>query len=457
MLSPELISRLTDIVGGDHVLDGTEDLLARADRAAEVDVVVEPENERQTAEVLQLASKEGVPVVPRGSGTGPSGGSTAREGQVVLSTARMNRILSISSDDLIAVVEPGVKLDDLHRAVEERGLFYPPDAAVDRAATLGGTIGESTSGLRALKYGGTRNYVMGMKIALPSGEILRTGATTLKCVTGYDLARLFTGSRGTLGVCVEIYLKLLPLPEARATTVAVFNRARDAAEASFNILEKGIGVSVLELMDRTTLRALAAQGRSPFPNDAGAVLLMETDGTAASAGTRAVEAAKVCRACGAVDMRKAETPRAADVLWKARRSAYPVLSKMKPATVLEEVRVPRSGVADLVGALMALVEIEGVSMAVFGHVGEGRIHPAISADMGDEQEIDRIERTLGKIAWELHSLGGRFGPERGMGLGGTSFARRNISSESPDLARRVKEAFDPKGIMNPQVQRVESR
>ncbi len=453
MLSPVLISKLKQIVGDDHVLDGTEDLLALAD----ADVVVEPDTGDQTAAILKLASDEEISVVPRGAGTGPRGGSAAGEGEIVLSTARMNRVVSVSDEDLIAVVEPGVRLDAFRRTVEERGLFYPPDAAMERPATLGGTIGESTSGLRALKYGGTRNYVMGMKIALTSGEILRTGAKTLKCVTGYDLARLFTGSLGTLGVATEIYLKLLPLPEARVAAVAVFNRARDAAEASFKILEAGIGPSILELMDRMTLRAVAAQGGSPFPRDAGAVLLIETDGMAAAAGKRAVRAGEICHECGALEVRSAETPNAARSLWAARRSAYPALAKIQPGTVLEDLRVPRSGVADLVGALMALIEIEGISMAVFGHAGEGRLHPTIQANLGDAGEVGRIERTTEKIAEELHSLGGRFGPERGVGLNGISFVKGRVSGESLDLARRVKEALDPRGVMNPQVQRVESR
>jgi glycolate oxidase len=453
VLSADVIQKLKNIVGDDGIFDRTEDLLAPAaeveDAGPQVDVRVSPKTADEVARVLAVASEHGVPVVPRGSGTGPSGSSAAREGDIVLSTARMNRILSISAEDLIAVVQPGVEMEEFRRTVEEAGLFYPPDASSERPSTIGGSVGESTSGLRALKYGGTRKYVMGMKIALPTGERIQTGARTLKCVTGYDLARLFIGSLGTLGVCTEVYLKLLPLPETRVVTVAIFDRARDAAEASMRILDRGIVPSALEMMDRTTLQALLRTGDQPFPEDAGTLLLIETDGLPGAAGRQAVEAGEICHSSGARDVRKAQTSHAAEAFWNARRSALAALCRARPATVMEEVRVPRSRVADLVGSLMALVEIEAAGMALLGHVGEGRLHPTIPVHLSDPSDVSRVRRIVGKISQEVLSLGGRFGPERGVGLGDVSFLDERPSAEGMDLVKRLKDAFDPKGIMNP--------
>jgi glycolate oxidase len=455
MLSPTLISQLRSIVGPDGVIDGAEDLLVHAGDAAEADahtdVLVHPGTGEETAEILALAAKEGVPVVPRGSGTGPSRGSMAREGEIVLSTARMNRIRSVSAEDLIAVVEPGVRTEDFHRHVEEMGLFYPPGIAMDRPATLGGNVGESTRGLRAIKYGGTRNFLMGMKVALPTGEILQTGARTLKCVTGYDLPRLFTGSMGTLGVATELYLKLLPLPESRITTVAVFNRARDAAEAAARMLEAGVTPSILELMDRTALRAVDKKTGAPFPRDAGALLLIETDGVFGTAESQAARATSVCHDSGAGEVRRASTAHAVEEIWGARKAAFSALAEISPATVLEDVRVPRSKVGDLVGSLRALVEIEGVALAVFGHVGEGRFYTVIPVNPAIEEEIERTERIVARLSEEVCSLGGQLGPERSVGVGDRTFLDRNTPPEKLELVTRLKKAFDPKAIMNPKV------
>ncbi|MCK4547732.1 MAG: FAD-binding protein [Candidatus Eisenbacteria sp.] len=453
MLSRTLISRLRQITGPEGIIDGSEDLLIHSGDAVEAgahtDVLVSPGTEEETAAVLALAAGEGIPVVPRGSGTGPSLASVAREGEIVLSSARMNQVHSVSAEDLIAVVGPGVKLEDLHRHALAAGLLYPVHAAIDRPATLGGTIGESTNGLRAVKYGGTRNYVMGMRIALPGGEVVQTGARTLKCVTGYDLARLFTGSLGTLGVCTRIFLKLLPIQETNVVTVAIFDRAREAAEASQRILEDGIRPSILELMDRTTLCAVAKTGNAPFPDDAGALLLIETDGLRVAADGQAERAGAICHASGAHQVRQAGTAHAVEAFMNARRRAFAALAGTAPAIVLEDVRVPRSKVADLVGSLRALLEIEGVAMAVFGHVGEGRLHPAIPVDPGDSEDVERARRIVEKISGEVRSLGGQLGPERGVGLGPRVFLERRIAPEKMEMARRLKETFDPVGIMNP--------
>lgn len=443
---------MRDIVGTDGVLDRPGDLAPYAQDGSggtgTPEAAVLPRKPEEVAAVLRLASGEGVPVTPRGAGTGLRGLSVPREGGIVLSTARMDRVVSVSEEDLIAVAEPGVVTDKFQAQLEERGLFYPPDRA-SPGSTLGGDVGESASGLRALKYGSTRNYVMGMVIALPTGEIVRTGARTLKCVTGYDLARLVVGSGGTLGVCTELYLKILPSPEVRVTIVAAFDTAARAAQAASRILEEGGIPSALELLDRRTVRALEGGGFRAFPGGSSAFLLAETDGLPAQAERQAARVEEGCRSSGATDFRRLESLEETGRVWKARKWVVAALSRLGPSTVLEDLRTPRSRVSELVGFLERLAEEEDVPVAVFGHVGEGRLHPAIAADLTDPAEAARIERTVERISDRVLSLGGTLGPERGVGLGGVSFLKRRGDPKAVDLSKRLKEVFDPAGIMNP--------
>ncbi len=450
MLKPSVIKKLNAIVGAAHVAASPEELVAYSYDATRREAlpwaVVRPAAAAEVSEILLLANAERIPVVPRGAGTGMSGGSVPVAGGVVLSLERMNRIIEINDEDFLAVVEPGVVTNDLQRAVEERGLFYPPDPASNRFCTLGGNVAECAGGLRAVKYGVTRDYVLGLELVLPTGALISTGARTVKSVAGYDLTRLVIGSEGTLGVVTKITLKLLPLPETVRTLAAYFGTVDDAARAASQILASRILPRALELVDAAALRAVESYLKSDLSGGAGAMLIVETDGPAETTARESDRIAEVMTRGGALRVTRADEPAERDQLWKARRSISPALYTIKPKKVNEDIVVPRSRIADILREISGIAERHGLLIVNFGHAGDGNIHTNI---LIDDEDLPRAEKAVREIFSATLRMGGSISGEHGIGLSKAAYLPMELGAGAINAMISIKKALDPNNILNP--------
>lgn len=450
MLKPSVIKKLISIVGAAQVATSPEELVVYSydatGREALPWAVARPATSAEVSEILLLANAERFPVVPRGAGTGMSGGSVPVQGGVVLSFERMNRILEISNEDFLAVVEPGVVTGDLQRAVESQGLFYPPDPASHKFCTLGGNVAECAGGLRAVKYGVTRDYVLGLEVVLPTGALISTGARTVKSVAGYDLTRLIIGSEGTLGVVTRITLKLLPLPETVRTLAAYFSRLDDAARAATQILASRIVPRALELVDRGALRAVETYLKSDLSGGAEAMLLAETDGPAETTARESDRIAEVMVRAGALRVRRADDPAERERLWKARRSISPALYTIKPKKVNEDIVVPRSRIADILREIGGIAERHNLLIVNFGHAGDGNIHTNI---LIDDDDLPRAEQAVKEIFSATLRMGGSISGEHGIGLAKAVYLPMELGPDAIGAMRSIKKALDPNDILNP--------
>lgn len=450
MLKTSVVSDLKKIVGLPHLTASPEDLVAYSYDATRTEslpwAVVRPANAGEVSAILKLANRERFPVVPRGAGTGMSGGSVPSRGGVVLSLERMHRILEIDEQDLTAVVEPGVVTGDLQQAVEKRGLFYPPDPASSRFCTIGGNIAECAGGLRAVKYGVTKDYVLGLEAVLPTGEIIMTGARTMKSVAGYDLTRLITGSEGTLGIVTKATLRLLPLPESVRTIAAFFSDIDTAANAALQVAKARVIPRALELIDHFALRAVEAYLREDLSSGASALLLAEADGSAAAAAAEAGTIADVMRKAGAVRIETAERPEDRERLWKARRAISAALYTIKPRKVNEDIVVPRSRVPDILREIARIGERHGLLIVNFGHAGDGNIHTNI---MIDDRDLPKAKAAVREIFDATLALGGSITGEHGIGLTKADYLPLETGRDALLAMKRIKDALDPNGVLNP--------
>lgn len=452
-LSASAIAQIERIVGRQNVCRDKEDLLCYAFDATKTvccpDAVVFPGDAHEIAEILKLANQDGFSVTPRGAGSGMTGGSVPVRAGVVLAMSRFNSILAIDRDNLIARVEPGVVTGVFQKAVEQEGLFYPPDPSSSDFSTLGGNAAECAGGPKAVKYGVTRDYVLGMTVVLPTGEIIRTGVQTAKGVVGYDLTRLMVGSEGTLGVITELTLRLLPRPEAVRTVTAVYDRIAAAAETVSEIIRRGIIPRTIEFMDNASIRCAEAYAKSGLPTDAEALLIIEVDGgiEETSRALKAVES--VCRQFGVRSIMVAETPEAAEAVWKARKSVSPALYRYGPDKINEDIVVPRSRIPDMVLKIQDLSRRTGLMMVCFGHAGDGNIHFNIMVDKKDPIQWEKAGRAVEEIFDYTLALGGTLSGEHGVGMTKSAYIGREVPAEALALMRRIKNAFDPKGILNP--------
>jgi len=451
-LIPQVARELEAIVGREHVLTSPQALLVygydATYRTGQPAAVVLPGTAAQVAQVMALLHHFRVPVTPRGAATGLSGGSVPDD-SVALSLTRMRRIIEIDERNMLAVVEPGVVTQDLQRAALARGLFYPPDPASARVSTIGGNIAENAGGPRCLKYGVTRDYVLGLDVVLADGRVLKTGGRTVKNVTGYDLTRLMVGSEGTLGVVTKAVLRLIPKPEASVTVMAVFPRLDDAAALVPAVVAKGITPSSLELMDQLALRVVENYLHAGLPVEAEAVLLTEVDGFSESVGRQAEIVAGLCRTGGASEVRVARDAAEADELWRARRAVSTALTQVKPLKVGEDVVVPVSRIPEMIRGLQFLRERFGLTMAVFGHAGDGNLHPNFVADPRDPAEMARVEEALHEVARLALSLDGTLSGEHGIGSSKAPYLEMEVGSVGLEVMRAIKAALDPAGILNP--------
>ncbi len=451
----EVVEALRKIVGTENMLTQKEDMVTYSYDAAVLDPVqplaaVMPESSEALGEVVKVCSQYKLPLTVRGSGTNLSGGTipSGRTGVVVL-TGKLNKILEINEADMYAVVQPGVVTAKLAAAVEKKGLFYPPDPGSQAVSTIGGNVAENAGGLRGLKYGVTKDYVMGVSFFDAMGEHVKSGSRTVKCATGYNLAGLMVGSEGTLGVMDEITLKLIPLPKARKAMVAVYDTIEKASETVAAIIANRIVPATLEILDNFTIRAVEAYSNAGLPIDAGALLLIEVDGHPGQVEDEANAVEALCKKLGATSINVAADDSERDKIWAARRSALSALAKLKPTLVLEDATVPRSKIPAMVKALQRIAKKYNIEIGTFGHAGDGNLHPTILTDKRDKKEWEKVEAAIEEIFDEALALGGTLSGEHGTGLAKAPFLEKETGISSILFSRRLRKAMDPHGILNP--------
>jgi glycolate oxidase len=448
-----LIKELERIVGEKNVLTSLEDRICYSYDATLYrglpDVVVKPDSTEEVSKIMRLANKHGVPVTPRGAGTGLSGGSVPAKGGIVMSMTRMTRIKEIDPENLLAVCEPGTINLDLDNAVEEYGIFYPPDPASKKVCTMGGNIAECAGGLRGLKYGVTRDYVLGLEAVLPTGDVIRTGCRTVKGVTGYDLTKLIIGSEGTLAIVTEITVKLLPIPEHKETMMAVFKDLAQAGQAVSNIIAAGIIPATLEFLDNATIQCVEDYKHIGLPREAAAILLIETDGIKEAAQKEAKEVIRICKETGAISVEIAQNEEQRDKLWEARRSALAAITRLDPSLLQEDVVVPRSKLADMAVAADEIYRKYNLKGATYGHAGDGNLHPSILTDVRRKDEMERAELAIKEIFEAAVRLGGTLSGEHGIGTEKAPYFKLEVSDETANAMLALKKAWDPNDILNP--------
>ena len=448
------LSQLRTIVGADQVLTSKEDLIPYSfDGTAAMSqmpgCVVFVTSTEQIAEVLKLANGTQTPVVTRGSGTGLSGGSLPSPSCIVMCTARMNRILEVDRANLTMLVEPGVTTLAIADAAAAVGLFYPPDPGSMKISTIGGNVAENSGGLRGLKYGITRNYVMGLEVVLPDGEVLWTGNKCVKDVAGFSLKDLFVGSEGTLGVMTKVLLKLIPKPAAKKTMVATFSAMDAAAQTVSDIIAAQIIPCTLEFLDRTTIHCVEDFAKVGLPLDCEALLLMETDGHPAAVEDEAAKMAELAKKNGAMEVRIAKDEAEATKLAAARRSAFSALARLAPTTILEDATVPRSELAKMVRFVEVIAKKYNLRVGTFGHMGDGNLHPTFLTDERNKEEMHRVHEAFKEIFDEAIRLGGTITGEHGIGLAKKDFLPKFLGPASLRVHRELRKVLDPHGILNP--------
>lgn len=447
------IEELKTIVGAEHVLTSPEDLYtysydATPGHAHMPDVVVAPANAAEVSQILKLANAQKIPVFTRGSGTNLCAGTCPTKGGIVLLMTRLNKILEVDLENLVAVAEPGVIVADLNAEVAKNGLIYPPDPGTVNTATLGGTVAENAGGLRGLKYGVSKHYVMGMEVVLPNGDLINCGGKNVKDVSGYDLTKLMVGSEGTLGIITKLTLKLVPAPEAQKSMMAIFKDLDKAGKAIAAIIAAKIIPATLEIMDNATIRTVEDYAKVGLPLDAQAVLMIEVDGIPEVVEKDAAKVVAILNKYDAnVQLAKDSAER--DKLWAARRAALPALAKLRPTTFVEDATVPRSKVPDMIRLVNEAAAKYNVTIGTFGHAGDGNMHPTIVCDLRDEEEMTRVYKAMDEIFLGALKLGGTLSGEHGIGLGKLRYMEDQHGPAAMNAMRAIKRALDPNLILNP--------
>jgi glycolate oxidase len=451
----QVIDRLITIVGQKGVLTTPEDLAVYGYDGtfveARPDIVVLPETTEQVSQILKLASETHTAIMPRGMGSGLAAASVPfPAGGMVLSLTRMNHILEIDLENLTAKVEAGIITADLQTAVEKVGLFYPPDPSSIRHSTIGGNVACNAGGPRCLKYGVTGDYVLGLTVVLADGRILKTGGKPIKDVTGYDLNGLFTGSEGTLGVVTEVLLHLITKPRFAKTALAEFTSLDDASRTVTAILAVGVVPASLELMDQTALKCIEEAMHLGLNTKIEASLIIETDGSDELTVMREIEACEViCRGNGAFQVKTAQSEAERANLWKARRSISPALARRAPNKLGEDITVPRSAIPEIIRQLRAISEKYGLPIVIFGHAGDGNLHPNILFDKRQPEQWAKVEQMVPEIFMASLALGGTLSGEHGIGLLKRPYMERALGPLSIEVQRKIKQSLDPMDILNP--------
>ena len=453
-MNAQLFKRLEEIVGKEGVLRTPEDLAVYSyDGTFEEhrpDVAVLPRTTEQVCEVIKLAALERIPVVTRGMGSGLAAASVPFQGGIALAMTRMNRVLEIDEANATVRTEAGVVTADLQAAVEKRGLFYPPDPSSIRHSTIGGNIACNAGGPRCLKYGVTGDYVLGLTVVLADGSVLRTGGKVLKDVVGYDLNALMTGSEGTLGVVTEALLRLIAKPTVVRTALVEFAALGDASRTVNAILSAGIVPATLELMDETAIACIEESMHLGLPLDVEATLIIETDGNDEAAVLRDIESiARICRECGAREVKVAANEGERSQLWKARRAVSPALARKTPNKLGEDITVPRSEIPEAIRRLKSISAKYELPIDIFGHAGDGNLHPNILFDKRDPEQWKKVEQMVAEEFALALELGGTLSGEHGVGKLKRPYIEKALGPVSIALQKGIKQALDPLNILNP--------
>ncbi|MBI4650339.1 FAD-binding protein [Candidatus Desantisbacteria bacterium] len=451
MISNDIVDKIKDVMRGANVLESKEERLCYSYDATRQeflpDLVVRPASTYEISEILKIATANSIPVYIRGAATGLTGGCVPIKGGIVISLTRMNRIIEIDEKNLIAVVEPGVITYDLHREVEKKGLFYPPDPASFQICTIGGNIAENAGGLRGLKYGVTRDYCLGLEAVLATGEIINTGSRTLKCVTGFDLTSLLIGSEGTLAVITRVFLKLLPLPEKKITVSAYFRNIDDAANTVSEIISSKIIPVTLEFMDNDTIRCIEQYLKNIYPEGTDTILLIELDGKAEVIEREIEQVRKTCEKCGAFFCAVARDDKERAILWKARSSISPALYQIAPKKINEDICVPRSVIPEILRRIKKIGEKYKLPIPCFGHAGDGNLHVNIMLDPA-VYNIKEAEKAVNEIFENTLELHGTITGEHGIGNTKIKYLEMEVGHDSIRIMKEIKKTFDPAGILN---------
>jgi glycolate oxidase len=453
-LDQSTLDKLRRLVGAGNVLTAKEDLIPYAfDGTAALKetpgCVVFAASTEHVSNVLKLANDTGTPVVTRGSGTGLSGGSVPAADCIVLCTVKMEAVLEVDAANLTMTVEPGVTTIQIAEAAEKAVLFYPPDPGSMKISTIGGNVAENSGGLRGLKYGVTRNYVMGLEVVLPDGEVMWLGNKCVKDVAGFSLKDVMIGSEGTLGVITKVLLKLIPKPAAKKTMVATFDAMDAAAQTVSDIIAAQIIPCTLEFLDRTTIHCVEDFAKVGLPLDCEALLLMETDGHPAAVAEEAAKMEELAKANGAMEVRVARDAAEAAQLATARRSAFSALARLAPTTILEDATVPRSELAHMIRFVDAIAKKHKLRIGTFGHMGDGNLHPTFLTDERNADEMHRVHEAFTEIFDEAIRLGGTITGEHGIGLAKKDFLPKFAGAAQMRVMRDLRKALDPRGILNP--------
>lgn len=453
MIEKETSQKFREIVGNDWFLDSPEDLITYSYDGFLMeylpDAVIVPANTEQISQIMKLANEKRIPIIPRGAGTNISGSSVARQGGIIMAFHRMNKILEIDTQNMCAVVQPGVINAELQDSVKQYGLMYPPDPASMFVSTIGGNVALNAGGPRGVKYGVTRDYVLGLELVLPTGQVIRTGGKTLKNVSGYDLTRLICGSEGTLAIITEIILRLIPFPPSRSTLQVIYQDLNDAAETVSGIIGAGILPTTLELMDRVVLELISEYGGAQFSKNADALLLIEVDGEKELVQKQGEIIERFCKEHGAIELERSRTEEDADRLWQARRTAFGAVARVRPNCIVEDATVPVKNLPQMIRKILEISKRYELRIGVLAHAGDGNLHPLIMTDVRDREEMERIDRALEELYITAISMGGTLSGEHGIGIAKDRFMDMEFSQEAIELMRGIKRVFDPNNILNP--------
>ena len=454
-LSQALIKEFAAFLGPENVLTDETDRLAYSYDAAVLSpvtpaLVLRPLSQENLGKTVKLAYENDLPITVRGSGTNLSGGVIPeKNGGVVILTNGLNKILEINEQDLYAVVEPGVITQQFAESVAAKGLFYPPDPGSQSVSTMGGNVALNAGGLRGLKYGVTKDYVMGMEIFDHQGELVKTGSRTVKCVTGYNLAGLMISSEGTLGVFSQIILKLVPPPKASKAMMAVYSDINQASETVAGIIASHIVPCTLEIMDQQCVKYVEAHTKAGLPLEAAAILLIEVDGGHQQlVEDDAEEVIKICKKCGATEVRLAQSAEEKFKIWEARRNALPALARARPTTVLEDATVPRSKIPAMVAEVNRIAKKFNLEIGTFGHAGDGNLHPTILCDRRNEEEFHRVEAAVDEIFDVALKLQGTLSGEHGIGMAKAKWMEKETNKATIEFSKNLRRALDPKYLFN---------
>ncbi|HON16817.1 MAG TPA: FAD-linked oxidase C-terminal domain-containing protein [Spirochaetota bacterium] len=455
MIDKSIINQLKGIVGEENVLTQKVDLVtysydATADVPTELpDVVVMPLDTEAVQKVVKLAREHKIAIYPRGAGTNLSGGTIPLKKGIVLSLQRMNKIVEIDAANLTATVQPGVVIATLNSAVAPYGLIYPPDPGTVATATMGGSVSECSGGLRGLKYGVTKHYIMGMEVVLASGERVRFGGKTVKNVTAYDFASLFVGSEGTLGIITEITCKLIPAPKYRRTMMGIFNTLEDAGNSVAGIIASQVIPATLEIMDNKTIRTIEDFSKIGLPVDAKALLLIEVDGMTDEVVEKEAEAVIAVLKKNNCQYKIANSDTERDQLWAARRNALPALASLNNTCIVEDATVPRSRITDMLVAVENIAKKYNVTIGTFGHAGDGNLHPTILYNKYDKEETERVHKAVDEIFESALKFHGTLSGEHGIGIAKMKYLKDEIGESGIKLMQSIKQAIDPENLFNP--------